>query len=384
MNLQHPHHNVLIRSAKLLFCFFGLSLMVQAQDGAYARRKAIQTSAEAVAIQQNRDTVSDFCKNLKPLGRILETPGYFVWCVAPIYDSQGKVHVFYSRWPAKLGMGGWLKGCEIAHAIADKPEGPYHYLETVLAPRPGFWDATTCHNPHIQYVDGTYCLFYMGNSNGKTNTKRIGLATSKSLYGPWIRSEKPLLEAGSKGAWDDHCTTNPSFLKDPDNMYRLYYKSWNDSDYVNSTGSIRGNRQYGMALSENLTGPYERFDGNPVLDLSGFGDNKQVEDAYIWYDGKGYKMLMRDMGFFNHTVGLYFESEDGIQWGKPQIAWWGLDQYLKEAPAPAQLKRYGRLERPQLLFKDGHPAYLFNATQGGAYGTASGFVFKIERNAHTH
>jgi hypothetical protein len=359
------------------FVFFAFTLLAQNGNGSGNRVKTLQTSTRTIKSRSPIDTVSDFCKKLKPLGRILETQDYYVWCVAPIYDKTGKVHVFYSRWPAKLGMGGWLKGSEIAHAVANNPEGPYTYIETVLAPRPGFWDATTCHNPHIQYVDGTYCLFYMGNSNGKTNTKRIGLATSKSLNGPWIRSDKPLLEVGEKGAWDDHCTTNPSFIKDADNKYRLYYKSWNDSAYVNGTGSIRGNRQYGLAIADSLTGPYRRYAGNPIVDFSIYGENKQVEDAYIWRDKKGYKMLMRDMGFYNHTVGLYFESEDGIRWGKPQIGWFGLSQYIKEAPAPASLNRYGRLERPQLLFKNGKPAYLFNATQGGIYNTASGFVFKI-------
>jgi hypothetical protein len=50
---------------------------------------------------------------------------------------------------------------------------------------------------------------------------------------------------------------------------------------------------------------------------------------------------------------------------------------VQEAPAPSYLKRYGRLERPQILMRKGKPAYLFNAAQGGAFGTASGFVFKI-------
>lgn len=362
---------------KLIFaCLLIIALPAQAQ-GVSARQQALKASSSVVKYGVKRDTISAFCKQLKPLGRILETPGYFVWCCAPIFDEKGQVHVFYSRWDAKLGMGGWLRGSEIAHAIAKKPEGPYEYVETVLAPRPGYWDATTCHNPHIQFVDGLYCLFYMGNSNGKTNTKRIGLATSKSLNGPWTRSEKPLLDVAEKGSWDDHCTTNPSFIKDNEGKYRLYYKSWNDSDYVNGTGSIKGNRKYGLVVSDSLLGPYKRIPENPIVDFSNLGDNKQVEDAYIWLDSKGYHMLMRDMGFYNHTVGLYFDSEDGIHWGEPKIGWFGLNAYVKEPTPPANLKKYGRLERPQLLFKNGKPAYLFNAAQGGAFGTASGFVFKI-------
>ncbi|HKL93473.1 MAG: glycoside hydrolase family protein [Bacteroidales bacterium] len=327
---------------------------------------------------QAGDTAA-FCKQLKPLGRILETKDWYVWCVAPIYGPDEKVHVFYSRWPASKGMGGWISSCEIAHAVADQPEGPYTYVSTVLAPRPGFWDATTCHNPHIQEIDGTYYLFYMGNNNRKTNSKRIGLAKSNNLYGPWERSNQPLLETGAPGSWDDHCTTNPAFLAAPDGSYRLYYKSWNDSAYVNEKGSIRGNRKYGLALADKPEGPYTRYASNPIIDFSSLGANQQVEDAYVWYEEGRYRMLMRDMGFYNHTVGLYFESTDGLYWSKPEIAWLGMDHYRDEPPAPSHLKRYGRLERPQLLMKDGKPAYLFNATQGGAYQTASGFVFKIER-----
>ena len=149
-------------------------------------------SAESQEPYSSED-ISDFCRSLQPAGRILEMEDWYVWGTTPIDGPDGKVHVFFSRWPASRRMGGWINSCEIAHAVADRPEGPYTYLETVLAPRPGHWDATTCHNPTIHYVDGKYCLFYMGNSNGKTNTKRIGLATSDSLNGPWEIPDQPKL-----------------------------------------------------------------------------------------------------------------------------------------------------------------------------------------------
>lgn len=34
----------------------------------------------------------------------------------------------------KYEMKGWLGHCEIAHAVADQPEGPYKYVSTVLSP----------------------------------------------------------------------------------------------------------------------------------------------------------------------------------------------------------------------------------------------------------
>lgn len=330
-----------------------------------------------VVEQYPEERLSDFSKKLKPLGRIMESEEYYVWCCAPIMGDDEKVHLFYSRWPKRYGMGGWIHQSEIAHAVADTPEGPYKELGTLLAPRPGLFDATTCHNPHIQQIGDTYYLFYMGNSDKTVNTKRIGVATASSLYGPWKRMDQPLLEAGDEGAWDDCNTTNPAFIMHPNGESWLYYKSWNKEDYRNESGPIRANRKYGLAVSDNVLGPYKRYSGNPVVDFSLLGNNKQVEDAYVYQENGIFKMLMRDMGYFDHEVGLIFTSTDGIHWGEPRIAWFGADAYLHEPPAPDHLKRYGRFERPQILMKNGKPAYLFTAMQGGRYETSSGFVFKI-------
>jgi len=321
---------------------------------------------------------SEFSKKLKPIGRILEEEGYYVWCNTPIYGEDNKVHVFYSRWPEQYGMGGWIHKCEIAHAVADSPESEFRHVKTVLNPREGFFDVTTCHNPHIQKVNGEYCLFYMGNSNSKTNTKRIGLATSKSLNGPWKRMDKPLLETGPVNAWDDHCTTNPAFLVHPNGEYWLYYKSWNDEEYkLSKDKSIRGNRKYGLAIANKINGPYIKHEKNPVIDFSYLGNNEQLEDAFVWFENGKFKLIARDMRVFNHEFGLIFESEDGIHWEEPEIAYFQTNYYFNQPPAPKHLNRYGRFERPQILMKNGKPEYLFTATQGGKYNTASGYILKI-------
>jgi hypothetical protein len=326
----------------------------------------------------NDGHVSSFSKKLKPIGRILELEGKYVWCNSPIMDDYGKVHLFFSQWDAKKGMGGWIKGSEIAHAIADRPEGPYQVLETVLAPRQGFWDATTCHNPLIKKVDHQYCLFYMGNSNGKTNTKRIGLAISDSLNGPWKRPDQPLLLPGNEGAWDDHCTTNPAFIQQPNGEYWLYYKSWNTKEYEMATGAIRGNRKYGLAIAKALQGPYIKNEQNPIIDFSSKGNNAQFEDAFIWRERNKLKIIARDMGFFNHENGLLFSSRNGIEWNNPDIAYYDAKHYgIQQPEPPAYLKKYGRFERPQLLFVDNKAAYLFTTSQGGKYMTSSPFIFKL-------
>lgn len=328
----------------------------------------------------NEKDVSDFAGRLKPLGRILELEGYYVWGCSPVTGPDGKFHVFFSRWDAKKGMGGWIKGSEIAHAVADDASGPYENIETILAPRgEGFWDGTTCHNPHIRFVDGIYCLFYMGNSNGQTNTKRIGLATANSLSGPWQRPGQPLLEAGPEGAWDDHCTSNPAFLKHPNGQYWLYYKAWNTEEYEHPVDpSVRGNRKYGLAIAEKPEGPYEKYGGNPVIDYSSLGNNRQLEDGNVFMENGRFYMLARDMGRFDHEVGIILESADGIQWSEPKISYFGVSHYQQQPPAAPHLKKYGRFERPQILMQNGKPTHLFVTSQGGRYQTASPFVFEIK------
>jgi len=326
------------------------------------------------------DPVSEFSKHLKPVGRVLEMEGYYVWCNSPIEGDDGKIHLFFSRWVATKKMGGWINGSEIAHAIADNPESEFKFVEVILAPRgPGYWDATTCHNPLIKKVDGKFCLFFMGNSNGKTNTKRIGLATADSLNGPWKRPDQPLLEAGAMGAWDDHCTTNPAFIKHPNGQYWLYYKSWNTSEYENTKDPvIRGNRKYGLAIADQLEGPYQKYSGNPVIDFSPKGGNKQFEDAFVWRENGNFKIIARDMGVFNQEDGLIMESRNGLDWKDPQIAYFDAAHYqINQPPPPPYLKKYGRFERPQLLFQKNKATYLFTTSQGGKYMTSSPFIFKI-------
>lgn len=327
-----------------------------------------------------RANASSFAESLKPLGRRLELKDYYVWGSSPIAAPDGKIHVFFSMWPAQYGMGGWIHKSEIGHAVADSAEDEFKFVSTVFAPGgEGYWDGTTCHNPHIKEVDGKYCLFYMGNSNRKTDTKRIGLAIADNLYGPWQRPDAPLLDVSKAAdAWDNHCTSNPSFVQHPNGQYWLYYKSWNTAEYENyDDPKIRGNRKYGLAIAHDLEGPYERYEGNPIIDYSGRGNNIQAEDGFAWWQDGKFRMILRDMGIYNHQYGLYIESEDGIAWSTPEIAYYNTDHYFKQPPAPKHLSKYGRFERPQILFLGGKPSHLFLATQGGKYNTSSAFVFKI-------
>jgi hypothetical protein len=330
---------------------------------------------------------------LTPCGRILEQDGWNVWCCSPIYGDDGRVHVFYSRWRGSFNC--WIATCEVGHAVADRPEGPYTHVDVALAGRGGdAWDSWSIHNPTIHKVGDRYALFYMGSDGSGlgiqkedlagmswaeyepyyrklVETKRIGLAVSHSLDGPWERvgDVKPLLDCGPRDAWDDVLVSNPAFVQKPDGTCMLYYKGLDFKSWHRDFG----NRKIGLAVADRLEGPYRKIAENPLISFEHIpvqsilhaehADSRpenyaaaQVEDPYIWLENGRFRAMMRDMGLFNHQYGILLESEDGIYWPPdPRIAYREAASYFNE-PSNG-LPREGRLERPQLLMRDGRPDY---------------------------
>ncbi|MEM1213589.1 MAG: glycoside hydrolase family protein [Planctomycetota bacterium] len=357
--------------------------------------------------------LSDFCRALEPVGRILEDPDYNVWGCSPIYGDDGRVHVFFARWKNKYHHEGWVTACEVGHAVSREPYtpgGPYDVLKPALVPAgdpveqggrgdEDAWDSDSIHNPTVYRVGDQYVLLFMGASckragcsremlvgmtreqirphfKATVRTKRVGMVIADSLDGPWQRVsvEDPIIPAGPDGAWDDIVTSNPAFVVTSEGKYRIYYKGWNRRD------ADRGhaNRKYGFAESDHLLGPYTKHPGNPVIDFSYIHEDMQCEDAYVWHEDGRYHTVLRDMGFFNHEYGLKLSSDDGVAWSEPEVAFLDAPSYFDEA-MPG-LDRQGRFERPQLLMKDGVPDHLFCAYRGGKYKTCSGVVLKINRD----
>jgi len=339
-------------------------------DNLFGQKSKKLSNIELQKKYNTKYEVSDLYNSLSPVGRILEQEGWNVWCCSPIYDEKGKVHVFFSRWPGS--HDNWLKNSEIAHAVADKPEGPYRVIGTVLKGRgKGYWDANTIHNPTIQKVGNKYVMFYLGNNVDLANerkishaaTQRIGLAMADSLNGEWIRvsDKNPILDISpNQKDWDSYLTTNPALLQNTDGKFWLYYKSW---DFNNDKM-----RKMGLAIADKIEGPYKKYENNPVLSFSSI--KAQVEDAYVFQYHKKYYMVMRDMGVIHPHVGLMVESEDGINWSAPKLGYGDSSIYFGG--------KVERFERPQILMKDGKPEYLFLALMGGRYNTSSGAVLKID------
>ncbi len=97
----------------------------------------------------------------------LKPDGYYVWD-SSVIEADGKYHMFASRWKKELGFGWhWLFNSEIAHFVADTPDGEFKFRNVVL-PRRGrqYFDGMNTHNTCVKYWNGKYYLYYMGTTYG--------------------------------------------------------------------------------------------------------------------------------------------------------------------------------------------------------------------------
>ncbi len=288
---------------------------------------------------------------------IFKTEGYYNWGTSIIKDKKGKYHLFYSRWKKEYGFLGWLTHSEIAHAISKSPTGPWKYKETVLKGRgKGQWDAITAHNPKIKYFEGKYYLYYIGTNMGdqtiseeelietaKTGyghpnwkilrpNQRTGVAVSISLNGPWIRSDKPLIEPSGPITT---LTVNPAIDQGKDGKYYLIVKG----DKPNEKRFIRNQA---VAISEHPDGPFI-LQEKPVIDYM------DTEDMSIWYDEE----RERFYGVFHAEgfIGLV-TSHDGINWKKSnEYVLMQKKIFLKNG----SILIPDRLERPFIYRENGKP-----------------------------
>ena len=308
----------------------------------------------------------DFQKMIQPVPATakFEDPGFIVWCGTMVRGDDGKCHLFYSRWPRKLGHYAWVTHSEVAHAVADKPLGPYKFVDVALPERgAGFWDGYCTHNPTVMKFGKKYYLYYMGNTGDRKassslnwshrNNQRIGVAVADSPNGPWTRSDKPLI-APTPGFHDALCLANPSVTQRPDGGYLMVYKAVGD----------KGRKPFGgpvvhiVATSDSPTGPFKKLP-DPVFTKP--GDAFAAEDPFIWRGKDRYWAVVKDFkgGFTGAGPSLaLFESKDGIAW-KPAAN--PLVSTLQIKWADGTTSKLEKLERPQIYLENGEPAVLFCA-----------------------
>ncbi len=295
-------------------------------------------------------------------------PDYYIWCGSMTRTEDGKYHLFYSRWPRKLGHYAWVTNSEIAHAIGDSPTGPFRHHDVSLPARgQSYWDGLDTHNPTIQRFGGKFYLYYTGNTgDGKEmktlnwvhrNNQRIGVAVADSPNGPWKRSDKPLLDVSADpDAPDALVVTNPSVTRDNNGRYLMIYKAVAKKRPKPFGGPV----VHLTATAKSPTGPFTK-QLKPIFTSE--GADFPAEDPFVWYQGDRdqYYAIVKDFNGYFTKAGkslALFQSEDGLDWkpsknalvSKTEIRW-----------ASGLLQKVNSLERPQLLFENGMPVLLLGA-----------------------
>jgi hypothetical protein len=313
---------------------------------------------------------SSFCKSLVPGNYLLPAKeGWWNWGMAPIYDEAGKLHIFNSSIPylGSKGMGYWQTKSIINHYVADSVEGPFELVDTVFSS-----ESATYHNPQVSKVGETYVLVFLLKSTAPGSLQSIGMATAKSLYGPWTENpNNPIIKpvAGTSNAAH---ASNPSFLVDRDGKFRIYYKSMSEGSRF---------REISLAVADEIEGPYVDYADNPVISFKEI--ERDIEDPYAFFYQDRYYMILEDrmdvagalsggagtlkqikLGGFR--PGLLFESNDGIHWDRPELGY--------DTDAAYFGVELSRSERPHILWKSGKPEYLFLANHGSE---DAGFYLKI-------
>jgi hypothetical protein len=346
-------------------------------------------AAAAAPPQEAKDEGLDLGRMVRPVPpeAKLSDPGWFIWCGAPTRTADGRCHLYFSRWPVPSGFMSWATRSEIAYAVADRPLGPYRFVNVALPARGGdFWDGSTTHNPNILRKDGKFCLYYMGNrGDGKypthRNNQRIGVALADRPEGPWARFDRPIVDVNpDPTAFDSLCVTNPAAAVRPDGGLLLIYKAVERVE-----GKLMGGRvRYGAALADRPEGPYVKTPGR-IFEAGGDAGKTWMlaEDPFVWFSarhGHRYYAVARDVvGRFTGAEGglALFESPDGLDW-KPAAHPKVLDRRFVWADGKTSADK---IERPALLLEDGVPTVLFGATDGYQKGGRISFNVHIPLRA---
>lgn len=320
-----------------------------------------------------------------PLDAKFSDPDYYIWCGTLVKGDDAKYHLFYSRWPRRLGFHSWVTHSEIAHAVGDTPVGPFKHYDVALPPRgKEFWDGLCTHNPTIHRFGDQYYLYYMGNTGDGVATKgelnwthrnnqRIGVAVAKSPNGPWTRMDRPIVDVSpANDAPDSLMASNPAVCARPDGGFLLVYKAVGRQRPMPFGGPV----VHLTATADSPTGPFTK-QLQPTFTAPGAAF--PTEDPFIWFDRSvhRYRAIVKDQnGYFTPQRGrslILWESLDGFAWklaANPMVT----TTEILWADGRKQPMHY--LERPQLFFEHNRPAVLLAAV-GEVAGMPSSYNIQI-------
>jgi hypothetical protein len=175
----------------------------------------------------------------------------------------------------------------------------------ILGPNPAIvpgdekaWDGDVLEACDIFKEKDTYYWFYHAIGKDKKlwpELYRIGVATAPTPLGPWTKYEKnPILNHGHSDSWEDRWVACGCIMKegsyDTKSGTEKYYMWYSG----NSTQKGWQNVGIGLATASNPFGPWKKYEGNPIIKDFGYICN------VVKVKGKFYMYTEHPIGVTDH------------------------------------------------------------------------------------
>lgn len=213
----------------------------------------------------------------------------------------------------------------------------------------GAYDDRSVFTPEVMEWKGKYYLCYQAVKSPYTvrvkNT--IGMACADSPEGPWIKTDKPVLEPSNTGEWegdednrfkvvskgdfDSHKVHDPCIIPYNGKFY-MYYKGERMGEEITWGGR---EIKHGVAIAENPMGPYVKSEYNPI--------SNSGHEVCVWPYKGGIASLITTDGPEKNTLqwspdGINFEIMSVVK-GAPHAI--GLNRSADAEKEPTEILRWG-------------------------------------------
>ncbi|WP_066631369.1 T9SS type A sorting domain-containing protein [Labilibacter marinus] len=247
-----------------------------------------------------RDLTGDLAPNdyytRRDPSSVLKVNGkYYVWYSYSLTNGVGKV----SAWDLNdLYFATSTDGyhwTEQGVAVARGPEGSY--------------DHRSAFTTEVFYHDNIFYLVYQASDTEENlnSNNTVAMAYSSSADGPWTKLEDPILSPSSEQsvAFDKNTVHDPCIIYFKGKFYMYYKGEGNESAVCSYDTQIWGtsNKQvkWGVAIADNVTGPYVKSAYNPITNTG--------HEVCVWHSGEGLGIMLHQDG---PEYGTTQYSSDGI------------------------------------------------------------------------
>jgi len=169
------------------------------------------------------------------------------------------------------------------------------------------WDSRGVLTPYVAVLGGHLFMFYTatgGDGPFETNTtpRYIGIAMTDNPNSGWRKLESnPILSpTKDRNAWDGLLVDDAHVIVRHSRFW-LYYKGRNGSTPPDHT-------RWGLALADYITGPYAKYDKNPIIDSG--------HTVCVWPHREGVAALVDFAGPQKHTVQYAADGINFVQCAK--------------------------------------------------------------------